>query len=259
MAYTYDQYIRSSSRQDIKVDNDGYVHVVCGEQLSGVNDPSRLRYATNRSGDWVTETALSFSFGPRDDAGWFPSLCLDSHGTPFITCMYLNRVMTRSAVYSRLLILKREGQGHWSSEVIAERDDGYYGHDGRRYTGALSHLVFDKNDNPHVVFSDVASSHWPNGINNALNVGNIRYGVREDGVWHLTTIYRQPRPTTSWLVATEMHGMCLLLSERTGVTRVIGQELVINGSHHYVSRLLKLAWREPEHSPRRPSGRVRQP
>jgi hypothetical protein len=257
MAYTYDQYIRSSSRQDIKVDHDGKVHVVFGEQLYGEHDPSRLRYATNKSGSWVVETALDVSAGPRDDAGWFPSLCLDSSGTPVVTCMYLHRVMTRSAVYSKLLLLRRIGQGSWHSEVIADNDDGYYGHDGRGYTGALSHLVLDRNDVPHVIFSDIASSHWPDGINNALNVGNIRYAVREGGGWRLETLYRQPRPTDSWYHATEMHGMCLVLSERTGVTRVIGQELVVNGPEHYSSSLLKLAWHEPAPSPRRPSRRVR--
>ena len=257
MAYTRDNSIRTTSRQDIKVDNEGFVHVVFGEQIDRAgHDSSRLHYATNRTGSWVVETALSASVGPRDDAGLFPSLCLDSHGTPYVTCIYINRVLTGSPVYSELLLINRISQGNWHSEVIADRDDGYYGHDARKYTGALSHLVFDRNDTPHVVFSDIASSHWPNGIHNALNLGNIRYGVRKNGVWHLETIYRQPRPTTSWLTATEMHGMCLLHADRTGVTRVIGQELVINGGHQYVSRLLKFAWQDPERAPRRPSGRV---
>jgi hypothetical protein len=257
MAYTYDQYIRSSSRQDIKIDKDGNAHVVFGEQLHGADDPSRLRYATNETGQWVIETALDVSAGPRDDAGWFPSLSLDSSGTPFVACMYLHRVMTRSAVYSKLLLLNRIGPWNWHSEIIAEGDDGYYGFDGRNYTGALTHLVLDQNDVPHVVFSDIASSHWPGGINNALNVGNIRYGVRDNGVWRFRTVYRQPRPTASWYIATEMHGMCLLLSERSGVAQIVGQELVIEGRQQYSSRLLKFAWQEPVPSPRRPRKCIR--
>lgn len=161
MAYTYDMYIKSSNRQDIKVDADGYVHVTFSEQIDGNDDPSRLLYATNRTGKWVIETALNYSYGRRDDAGWFPSLCLDKNGTPCISCMYVNRVLTYSAVYCKLFLLKRLGDRNWQTEIIADRDDGYYGRDGRKYTGGLSHLVFDKNNAPHIIFSDIASTHYP--------------------------------------------------------------------------------------------------
>ena len=244
MPYTYDMYIKSSIRQDIEVDEVGYVHVTFGEQISGSYDPSRLLYATNRSGFWEIETALNYEEGSVDDAGWFPSLCLDQSGVPHISCMYVERVPTHSATSCTLLLLTRLGPDTWQSEIIAQYDDGYYGSDGRDYTGALSHLVFDTRDIPHIIFSDVASTHWPG--TQRLNVGNIRYGVRENGIWDITTIYRQPLPT-DFFTATEMHGMCLLISEDTNAIHVVGQELVTVEETDYSCNLLEFDW-EPGHA-----------
>jgi hypothetical protein len=251
MAYTYDMYVKSSSRQDIKVDNDGYVHVTFSEQINATETPSRLLYATNKTGVWEIETALNYDYGPSDDAGWFPSLCLDASGTPYISCMYVNRVATLSAVYCKLFLLERLGDHNWQSEIIADHDDGYYGGDGRNYTGGLSHLVFDKDDTPHIIFSDIASTHWPGS--QRLNVGNIRYGVPEDGAWNFTTIYRQPLPT-GFLNATEMYGMCLTISEETGKIRVVGQELEVTGANQYTCSLLEFSWDIEDEVPTRLQG-----
>ncbi|UCG60984.1 MAG: T9SS type A sorting domain-containing protein [Candidatus Zixiibacteriota bacterium] len=238
MPYTYDMCIKSSIRQDMKVDDDGYIHVAFGVQISGSYDPSRLMYATNKSGTWQIETALSNIYGPVDDAGWFPSLCLDNDGVPHIACIYLNRVLTHSVTYSKLLLLKRVAPGNWSSAVVAEYDDGYYGADGRDYTGALCHLVFDTDNTPHIVFSDIAATHWDW---QRLNVGNIRYGVYRDGAWDLTTIYRQPLPE-GFFDAIEMLWMCLVVSEQTGTVHVIGQEIEVTGEGVYTCDLLEFAW-----------------
>lgn len=240
MAYTYDTYIKTSCRQDIKVDKDGYVHVTFSEQISGADDPSRLLYATNKTGTWKIETALNYDNGSRDDAGWFPSLCLDNNGIPYISCMYVKRVYTHSAQYCKLFLLERLGDQNWHFEIIADHDDGYYGHDGRNYTGGLSHLVFDKNNLPHIIFSDIASTHYPSPINQCVNVGNVRYAVYHDGAWNITTIYRQPLPT-GFFNATEMYGMCLLISNEMDLIRVIGQELKIEGENQYTCRLINIA------------------
>ncbi|MFC2086133.1 T9SS type A sorting domain-containing protein [Bacteroidota bacterium] len=240
MAYTYDMYIKTSSRQDIKIDEDGFVHVTFSEQINAENDPSRLLYATNKTGVWEIETALNYDYGIRDDAGWFPSLCLDNNGTPYISCMYINRVYTYSAVYCKLYLLKRLGNNNWQKEIVAEHDDGYYGSDGRNYTGGLTHLVFDENNTPRIIFSDIASTHWPHPENQLLNIGNIRYGILEDGVWNITTIYRQPLPTR-FFIATEMYGMCLLISQETNSISVIGQELVITQENQYSCNLLSFS------------------
>ena len=239
MAYTYDMYIKSSSRQDIKVDEDGFVHVVFSKQISTPYDPSRLMYATNQSGEWVIETAFSNLFGLVDDAGWFPSLCLDRSGVPHISCMYVNRVLTHSAIYCKLYFLKRIGPNDWSMEVVADHDDGYYGGDGRTYTGGLSHLVFDQANTPHIIFSDIASTHWPG--TQRLCVGNIRYAVLDEDVWNITKVYDQPCPT-AYLNAVEMHALCLIVSHITDMITVVGQELVTTGEYQYSCNLLEFRW-----------------
>jgi len=241
MAYTYDHYIKCSCRQDMEIDDDGFVHVAFSQQIRAEDDPSRLLYATNKSGSWKIETALNNDFGARDDAGWFPSLCLDTQGIPHISCMYVNRVQTYSAVYCKLFLLKRMGDSNWQRQIVAEYDDGYYGSDGRCYTGALSHLVFDNENVPHVIFSDIASSHWRY---QRLNVGNIRYAVYRNGAWNMKTIYRQPLPA-GFKSATEMFGECLIVSDVTNIIRVIGQELEVTGPGSYSLRLKEFSWVDP--------------
>ncbi len=240
MGWTYDTYVKSSCRQDIKVDADGFVHVIFREQLYNGDFPSRLWYATNEGGSWTYEIALSYDYGNRDDAGWFPSLCLDNNGTPYISCTYIGRVYTYSAKYCKLLLLKRLGSNYWQTDTIAEHDDGYYGADGRNYTGALSRLVFDELNRPHVIFTDIASTHWPT-LNQCWNIGNIRHAVLENGVWNTTTIYHQPLPAYFYN-ATEMHGMCLVISDLTDSIRVIGEEMVITGEFQYTSTLVDVSW-----------------
>ncbi|MDJ0763840.1 MAG: hypothetical protein QNJ97_12745 [Myxococcota bacterium] len=238
MMYTYDMYIKSSIRQDIEVDDQGDVHVVFSEQINATEDPSRLHYATNKTGKWEIETAFDPEAGTRDDAGWFPSLALDRDGIPYISCIYIDRVPTGSATYSKLFLLKRVGPGDWHAAIIADHDDGYYGGDGRDYTGALSHLVFDSQNTPHIVFSDIASTHWPGS--QALNVGNIRYGTLEGDAWSFNTIYQQPLPT-GFHSATEMHGLVLLISEETSAMHVIGQELITIEEDQYTCTLLNFS------------------
>jgi len=240
MAYTYDMYVKTSCRQDIDIDQDGFVHVTFSEQLTGTHDPSRLLYATNRTGSWEIEVALSNIHGLRDDAGWFPSLCLDNNGTPHISCMYVNRVLSYSATYAKLYLLERTAPDTWEYEIVAGYDDGYHGSDGRDYTGGLTHLVFDSGNIPHLIFTDIASTHWP-VLNQCWNVGNIRYGTVRDGAWEIETIYHQPLPQ-GFYDAIEMFGLCLVLSEATDTIHVVGQELEVTGEYQYTCRLVEFAW-----------------
>jgi len=241
MGYTYDTDIKTSCRQDIKVDSEGFVHVVFREQINAYDDPSRLWYCTNKGGTWSFEIAFSNDFGIRDDVGWFPSLCLDSNDIPHIACMYVHRVYTRSVVYCKLYFLKRLGDANWQSEIVADSDDGYYASDGRSYTGGLAHLVFDADNTPHIVFSDIASAHWGDHGSCVLNVGNIRYAILENGVWNLRTIYHQPKPLASYN-AFEMHALCLIVSDITDTIRVIGEEMEITDFYEYDSRLVEFSW-----------------
>ena len=236
MAFTYDMCIKTSIRQDMKIDRDGFVHVTFCEQITDSYYPSRLLYATNRTGAWVIETVLTNTDGPTDDAGWFPSLCLDNNDVPHIACAYLNRVLTYSVMYSRLLLLTKVGFNDWDSEIVCEYDDGYHGNDGRDYTGALCHLVYDESNTPHIVFSDIAATHWDW---QRMCVGDIRYGVLEDGVWNFITLYRQPIP--SWFFdATEMLWLSMIVSDRTNTVRIFGQEIEVADRFDYECRMIEI-------------------
>lgn len=232
MVWTLDEYSKMLTRQDIEVDTNNKIHVVFGEQ---VGSASRLRYATNANGNWEIETAVDYASGTCDNGGWYPSLCLDKQDQPYISCAYVSRVSTGSAMHSKLLFVKRS-DGGWIPEIMADHDDGYYGTDGRNYTGALSHLVFDKNNTPHMIFSDIASSH-ENG-RNYWNLGNIRHAVRKNNTWEMSTIYSQPLPN-GFFKASEMYGMCLLVSDSIDRIQLVGQELVLNGVNDYSFNLIQ--------------------
>jgi len=235
--YTYDMHVKTQRRQDIAVDNDGYAHVVFGEQyLFAPPDPNSiaiLNYATNKSSQWVREIALKSST-TTDDAGWYPSLCLDKTGRPVIASTYVARVKSHSVRYAQLCYSVRLDNGDWETTIVADKDDGYYGTDGRNYTGALPHLKFDLNNRPHIVFSDIASSHNPQ---NVLSTGQIRYAVFNGPSWDLTTIYRQPSPQ-GFYQGTEMGGQCLVISRDVKSIRVVGQEMVSTAENVYTYKLV---------------------
>lgn len=235
--YTYDMVVKTQRRQDIAVDDDGYVHVVFGEQYQ--HDPGDhssigiLHYATNKSSQWVREVALQSST-TTDDDGWYPSLCLDTTGRPVVASTYVARVETRSVRYAQLCYSVRLDKEQWETTVVADRDDGYYGTDGRNYTGALPDIKIDSNNTPHIVFSDIASSHNPQ---NVLSTGQIRHAVFNGSSWDISTIYRQPSPQ-GFYQGTEMGGQCLVISGDGENIRVVGQELVSTAKDVYTYNLV---------------------
>jgi hypothetical protein len=236
--YTYDMHVKTQRRQDIAVDDNGYAHVVFGEQYKF--DPTNphavgvLHYATNRSSSgWVREVALS-SETTTDDAGWYPSIAVNRAGVPVVASTYVARVETHSVRYAHLCYSVRVAEGRWETTVVADEGDGYYGTDGRHYTGALPHLELDQNDTPHIVFSDIASSHNPQ---NVLSTGQIRYAVRRGTTWDVSTVYRQPSPQ-GFYKGLEMAGQCLVLSEDGQSLQVVGQELSTSAENVYSCRLV---------------------
>jgi len=234
--WTLDEYSKALCRQDIAVDKNGCVHIVFGEQIDGLTASSidRLQYASNKSGSWEMETAVQGPSSERTSAGWYPSLCLDDLNQPYISCAYIKRFNAGSARSAELRLYSRGTNSSWNYEVIADKDDGYYGGDGRRYTGALTHLVFDQNNDPHIIFSDIASSH---AGNNYFNLGNIRHAVKKQSSWQMETIFRQPLPS-AFYNAVEMYGMCLLIHEDTDRIHIIGQQLEINSENDYSCALV---------------------
>jgi hypothetical protein len=236
--YTYDMVVKTQRRQDIAVDHQGHAHVIFGEQYKP--DPMSestmgvLHYATNRStSGWVREVALK-SDATTDDAGWYPSLAVDRAGVPVIASTYVARVETRSVRYADLCYSVRVGDGRWETTVVAREGDGYHGTDGRNYTGALPHLELDRDDTPHIVFSDIASSHNPQ---NVLSTGQMRYAVRSGSSWDLFTLYRQPSPQ-GFYQGLEMAGQCLVISGDGERIQVVGQELSSTAENVYSYRLV---------------------
>jgi hypothetical protein len=235
--YTYDMHVKTQRRQDIAVDKDGHVHVVFGEQYQpdprSVSNNAILNYATNKSSKWIREIALK-PLRPTDDAGWYPSLCLDKSGRPVIASTYVARVQSRSVRYAQLCYSVRQDNGKWETQVVADKDDGYNGTDGKRYTGALPHLKIDSNNRPHIVFSDIASSHNPQ---NVLCTGQIRYAVFNGSSWDISIIYRQ-QPPKRFYKGKEMAGQCLVIPENGKKIQVIGQEMISTAKNVYTYKLL---------------------
>ncbi len=234
--YTLDEYSKMMNRQDLAVDQEGHAHIVFGEQLGNTmaGSASVLHYASNKSGSWMTETVADADPNGRDDAGWYPSLSLDHSGNPAVTCTYVARVPTGSAMNAKLWLHTRVSDNQWRSEMICESDDGYYGTDGRRYTGGLTHLQFDRQNNPHVIFTDIASSHA--GMN-YFNLGNIRYAKKVSGSWQIEKIYQQPLPEGNYN-AREIYDMCLLPDYAHNKLQIVAQEIVLENALDYEFNLI---------------------
>jgi hypothetical protein len=237
---TLDEYSKALNRQDLKIDRQGFVHIVFGEVPTNTFWPSRLCYTTNKPGYWRTEVASINTEGSADDGGLFPSLCLNSNGIPSISCTYVDRVSSGSAMQAKLLFLTRVDNDEWSCETVATNSDQYSGSDGNYYTGGSTNLVFDSNNVPHIVFTDIASSHV--GLQ-YWNLGNIRYATKNGNTWSLSTIYTQPQPISNYK-ALEIYGLCLLVTDER--IQVVGQELNLKSSTNYSLELVhKTIWSNP--------------
>ncbi len=231
---TCDEYVKALNRQDLQIDEQGYAHVVFGKTSENSFSPSHLCYATNKSGIWELEIAFNYQSGTKDEAGWFPSICLDKNGIPSISCTYIPRVPTGSATQASLFFLTRLGAGNWTSEIVTTNDDGYYGTDGRSFTGGLTNLKFDKENKPNIIFTDIASRH--SGMQ-CWNLGNIRYAIKKDNEWNVSTLYSQNKPI-SFYNATEIYGLCLLIPNNSNFIHVIGQELNVDSNSSYSINLI---------------------
>jgi hypothetical protein len=154
---------------------------------------------------------------------------VDRDGRPVIASTYMARVPTHSVRFAQLRYSVRLAKEQWNTVVVADRDDGYSGGDGRNYTGALTHLHIDSANTPHIVFSDIASSHNPQ---NVLSTGQVRYAVFDGISWNLSTVYRQQSPQAFYEGA-EMGGQCLVISPDRKTVQVIGQELESTGENVY--------------------------
>lgn len=237
MFYTMDEYSKTGNRQDIAIDTNGKAHIVYGKQINGSSNssPTQLNYITNRSGNWESETAVKYADGSRDSAGWYPSIDTDSNNIPHISYCYVARVPTGSAKNAKLYHAKRAETNNWQSEIVADSNESYLGKDGIQTTGALSHLIIDNQDQPHIAFSDIASSHGPR---NYFNVGNVRYASKIGENWIKKYVYQQSSPS-DFFNATENYGQCMVISPQSGKVKFVFQELHVNTNSYSTQLLIK--------------------
>ncbi|MDB6131568.1 MAG: repeat-containing protein [Verrucomicrobiales bacterium] len=173
-------------------------HMDLGPGPQGYARPySELHYASNRSGQWVTETV----YAPNNssaDAGYGASIALDANDKPSIANWYNERADTGSAQWSQMFYHQKDSNGNWVNSVAARLPDNYAAGDGDRGAGFAPYLRFDSRNRPNIIFSDAASEHFYNGQQEFA--GQIRHTVLDNGNWISRTVYRQGNPQLSQIV-----------------------------------------------------------
>lgn len=183
----------------LAVDARGKAHVTYTPQFT-ISGPfgtvsSVLRYATNATGSWVSETAVPAIDGSAD-AGLGASVAVAPNGTVAVASYYVDRFVTGSPEQSWLMYSTRRANGTWNTVNAVSTPDGYVGRDGPGFTGFAPQLSFDAQSRPTIVFSDEASEHLPVSFANEL-AGQIRSATLVNGSWATQTVYRQTNPLTN--------------------------------------------------------------
>lgn len=151
-----------------KVDSQGAAHVVFTQVATHVFRESTLKYATNRSGVWKTET-LDYKFGvlPED-----LSLMVDSAGVPYVVYTYQevivgSRICSGSCENEDRIMYFTNKNGDWQVEVVS--DDDY-----------LEELAFFSNSN--------------NGLNFIMGDGSSRllHAIKGAGGWEFDDVFPAP-------------------------------------------------------------------
>lgn len=153
---------------------------------------SELRYVSDRSGPWRSEV-VSAPLDDSADAGKGGSLVVDAEGNVAVASCYIDRAPTGSPNNASLLYHRRQADGQWTREVIAQAADGYETREKGRGTGFHPCVVLDKRKQPHIVFCDFATLHWPKW--HCMDYcGQIRHAYHDGVEWKLETLYRQTDP-----------------------------------------------------------------
>ena len=204
------EFINSAA---IAVDSSGRPHIAYNVYFDydlGLD----LRYAQKSTGGWIYETVRrTQDYG---NAGTRPSIAMMPNGQPAIASTFQDfHDVGGSIMYAYLQYSTRTGADAWHHATIATHADNFAGSDGSQYTGYHPHLAFDGSSRPHIVFSDLASSHFPLDIGGGVWVsaqssqrGQIRHAYHNGAGWQLATLYRQthtllPSTTTEDLMVLE--------------------------------------------------------
>jgi hypothetical protein len=177
---------------DFVLDSGGNAHVIMSFQSHPSEDvtwPGYIYYFSNQGGSWSSELALQQTHSSWDS--YFPniSIAVNSAGQPALAAWLKYNVITGSDALSQLVYCYRNAPGSWSSQVLADTADNYFGTDGGHFTGIQPAIAVDSGGNTHIVFSDLASSHI-GGYESAW-FGQIRYARCTSGAWSISTLYPQ--------------------------------------------------------------------
>jgi hypothetical protein len=167
---------------------------------------SELRYATNRTGGWASQTVMAPLDGTAD-AGLGASVAVSPTGQVAIASYYADRYTTGSPQSSRLMYHTKTSTG-WTHATIVSTPDAYAAGDGPRFTGFAPQLSFDSSGRATIVFSDEAGEHLPLSYANQF-AGQIRVATQSGSSWSVRTVYRQSNPLVNQLlypVATTRNG-----------------------------------------------------
>lgn len=178
--------------KDLAVDSAGNAHIVYGLQDhlgETVTWPGYLYYLSNQSGSWSRELIAYRAHDSWDAAFWYPSLAINAQDQPAVAAHLKYNVLTGSDSLSQLFYARRTGADAWSTEILADTADNYFGTDGGHFTGLYPKLAFDRQERAQIIFSDLASSHV-SGYETA-EVGQIRFAIGSGGTWTLKTLLAQ--------------------------------------------------------------------
>ncbi len=181
----------------IAVSADNVTHIAYSLQNRPSNDvywTAELYYLHDRIGVWQQETVALRSSDSADTAFRDPSLAVTAAGVPAVAALLRYNVMTGSDSASQLFFTQRQAPGAWAATLVASTADNYSGSDGGNFTGWFPDLAFATNGAPHIIFSDLASSHI-GGYEQAV-IGQVRYAVYSGGQWNVTTLY--PQSAANW-------------------------------------------------------------
>lgn len=153
---------------------------------------SELKYASNASGSWRSETVITPHDGTAD-AGLGASVAVSPSGQVAIASYYADRYPTGSPQSSKLMYHTRNSNGTWNHTDAVTSPDGYVGGDGAHYTGFSPQLFFDASGRANIVFSDEAGQHLPVTYANEYS-GQIRLATLNGSSWSTQTVWRQTDP-----------------------------------------------------------------
>ncbi|MBI2440424.1 MAG: hypothetical protein HYV35_03535 [Lentisphaerae bacterium] len=177
--------------KDLAVDSAGNAHFVISMQDhlgENVTWPGYLYYLSAETG-WNLELVASRANNSWDAGFAEPSVAVKADGQPAIATRLRYNVLTGSDALSQLFYAERTGAAAWSSAILADTADNYFGSDGGHFTGVEPKLAFDRLGRAQIIFSDLASSHV--GGYEMAEVGQIRRAIQSAGTWTITTLFAQ--------------------------------------------------------------------